>query len=189
MLYARWGKRLLDLTVAGLALAAAAPLMLAIALAIRLGDGGPALFVQPRVGRCGRRFRQFKFRSMPVGTPNVPSTEGARLAVTAVGRPLRRTNLDELPQLWNVLRGEMSLVGPRPALPSQARLVALREANGAHAALPGLTGAAQVNSYDGMPEEEKARWDGWYAGRITLARDLSLILRTFPYLLRRPPVY
>jgi O-antigen biosynthesis protein WbqP len=189
MLYARWGKRLLDVTVAGIALLALAPLLLLIAAAIRLEDGGPALFVQQRVGRGGLPFRLFKFRSMPVGTASVPSAEAAALPLTRVGRAIRRTNLDELPQLLNVLSGDMSLVGPRPALASEARLLALRRANGAVALQPGLTGAAQVHSYDGMPDAEKARWDGWYAGRVTLARDLALILRTVPYLLRRPPVY
>jgi O-antigen biosynthesis protein WbqP len=97
--------------------------------------------------------------------------------------------VDELPQLINILRGEMSLVGPRPPLPSQASLLALRAANGACAFRPGLTGLAQINSYDGMSETEKAAWDGRYAAGVCLSGDLAIVARTVGYLFRRPPTY
>jgi O-antigen biosynthesis protein WbqP len=126
---------------------------------------------------------------MAVGTGDIPSARAGVLRITRVGRVIRRTNIDELPQLVNILRGDMSLVGPRPALPSQAELLALRGANGAAACRPGLTGLAQIRSYDGMPEPEKARWDGQYAATISLRRDLAIVLGTFRYLARRPPVY
>jgi O-antigen biosynthesis protein WbqP len=174
-------KRWIDVVLALAGLLVAGPVMLIVAAAIRLEDGGPALFRQTRVGKDGAPFTLFKFRSMPVATPNVPSTQASQLTVTRVGRFIRRTNLDELPQLINVLRGDMSIVGPRPALAVQEDLLAERRRNGAAACRPGLTGLAQINSYDGMPVDEKALWDGRYAGQVTL--------RTFGYLSRRPPVY
>lgn len=182
-------KRLIDLVAATVAAIIFSPILLLVGIAIRLEDGGPAFFVQERVGKDGRPFRLIKFRSMPVDTPNVPSARAGELRITRVGRIIRRTNLDELPQLFNIIKGDMSIVGPRPALASQEELLTLRRANGAMGCRPGLTGAAQVNSYDGMPETEKAEWDGWYAERIGFFIDISIIAKTFGYLLRRPPVY
>jgi O-antigen biosynthesis protein WbqP len=182
-------KRTFDIALAAAALFCLSPLLAITALAVRLEDGGPALFRQQRIGLGGRLFRLVKFRSMPVSTRDVPSTEARSLTVTRVGRLIRRTNIDELPQLFNILKGDMSIVGPRPALQSQTRLTELRRLNGALGCRPGLTGLAQVNSYDGMPEDEKARFDGDYAARVSFGRDISIILRTFVYLTRRPPTY
>lgn len=187
--YADWGKRLVDVVLAGLALLVLSPLLLLTALAIRLEDGGPALFRQRRSGRDRADFTLMKFRSMPVGSANVPSASAATLRITRVGRLIRRTNIDELPQLLNILRGDMSVVGPRPALPSQADLLELRAQNGAIRCRPGLTGLAQVSSYDGMPVAEKAALDGRYAERPGFLSDIGIILRTVAYLFRRPPVY
>jgi O-antigen biosynthesis protein WbqP len=130
-----------------------------------------------------------KFRSMPVSTPNMPSALVGQIKITRVGKVIRRTNLDELPQLINILRGQMSVVGPRPPLPSQQELCQIRQSNGALACKPGLTGLAQVNAYDGMPEKEKARWDGIYAASLSFISDMTIIFRTFRYLSKRPPVY
>lgn len=182
-------KRGMDLLVSGSALILLSPLMLLAALLIRLHDGGPALFRQQRVGKDGQPFEILKFRSMPVNTANVPSAHARTLTITPVGKVLRRTNIDELPQLICIFRGDMSLVGPRPSLAAQTELNALRRENGAIRCKPGLTGLAQVNGYDGMPETEKARWDGVYARRITFFGDLAVIFKTFAYLLKRPPVY
>ena len=181
-------KRPFDLVLSLTALVLLSPLLLVTAALIRLEDGGPALFVQDRVGQNGRLFRLKKFRSMPVDTKNLPST-AAGLRITRVGTVIRRTNVDELPQLLNIVQGDMSIVGPRPALPSQETLLEYRRQNGADGCKPGLTGPAQVNSYDGMPEREKADWDGWYRERQSLWLDGLLILRTFGYLARRPPTY
>jgi O-antigen biosynthesis protein WbqP len=126
---------------------------------------------------------------MPSGTPAVPSAVAHGLAVTRVGRIIRRTNIDELPQLWNVMKGDMSLIGPRPALPSQTSLLEQRNAFGITRLRPGLTGLAQVNAYDGMPEREKLQWERRYAERVSFIGDVSILLRTFGYLLRRPPAY
>jgi len=187
--YPAWGKRLLDLTLASAALLVLAPLLLLVALAIWLEDRGPVLFRQQRSGRNGQPFTLLKFRSMPVGSANLPSHEAARLGVTRVGALIRRTNIDELPQLLNIVAGDMSLVGPRPALPSQTELLALRRENGSIACRPGLTGQAQINSYDGMPVTHKAEQDGEYARHVNFPHDCAIILRTFRYLARRPPVY
>ncbi len=187
--YGAGGKRAFDIASSGLALLVLSPVLLATAVAIRIEDGGPALFRQARLGRAGGHFTVFKFRSMAVGSANVPSAAGTALPITRVGRFIRRTNIDELPQLLNILRGDMSVVGPRPPIPSQEALITDRRRTGALALRPGLTGLAQIKSYDGMPEAEKAEWDGRYAARVTLAGDLRIILRTFGYLLHRPPVY
>jgi O-antigen biosynthesis protein WbqP len=126
---------------------------------------------------------------MPSGTPNVPSASATRLKVTRIGRIIRRTNIDELPQLLNVLRGDMSLIGPRPALPTQISLLDLRQQRGVTWLRPGLTGLAQVNSYDGMPETEKVSWDERYSRSVSLVQDMEILIRTAGYLLRRPPAY
>ena len=188
-LYTRFGKRAVDVVASATVLIALSPVLLAAAFAIRLEDGGPILFVSERVGRGGRTFPFYKFRSMPVNTAHVPSAEAGSLRVTRIGRVLRRTNLDELPQLVNILRGEMSLVGPRPAIPRQAELQNLRRASGALDCTPGLTGLAQVSAYDGMPETEKARYDAEYARSVTFRQDALVVLRTLGYLAKPPPAY
>lgn len=188
-MYNSLGKRVFDVLTSSIALVCLSPLMLLIAAAIRLGDRGPALFRQERVGPGGRTFTLMKFRSMPVCTTDLPSDQAKDIQITPVGRLIRRTNLDELPQLMNILRGDMSVVGPRPALPSQSELTESRISNGAIACRPGLTGLAQINSYDGMPVREKAEWDGQYASGVSFLTDIGIIARTFGYLLKRPPVY
>jgi O-antigen biosynthesis protein WbqP len=189
MIYERGPKRLFDLVIAIPALIVLSPLLLVTALAIRLEDGSPVLFRQRRVGRHGADFTIFKFRSMPVATPSVPSAAAAKLNVTKVGKVIRRTNIDELPQLLNVLRGDMSIVGPRPALASQTELVTLRHERGIDRLRPGLTGLAQVNSFDGMTDRQKVEWEARYASRVSFWSDFLIVLRTFGYLLHRPPVY
>lgn len=182
-------KRPIDGTAALLGLVAALPLMAVSALAIWVDDRGTIIFRQRRVGAAGREFTIFKFRSMRENVGDLPSHQAARLPITRVGRVLRRTNLDELPQLWNVVRGDMSVVGPRPALPTQEELLQARSASRTALIRPGLTGLAQVSSYDGMPAARKAEFDARYASRITLIGDASILLRTVGYLIRRPPVY
>jgi O-antigen biosynthesis protein WbqP len=188
-MYRRYFKRLFDIASALSALLFLSPLLLFVAAAIYLDDGRPVLFRQKRVGRDGRLFDFLKFRSMPTNSDNLPSAAARTLRVTRVGRIIRRTNIDELPQLINILRGEMSIVGPRPALPTQEALCEMRQAKGVMASTPGLTGLAQINSYDDMPESEKAEWDTRYVLGISFLADLMIIFKTFRYLLKRPPVY
>jgi len=188
-MYRNHVKRTIDILLASTALFVLSPLMGLVALVIRLQDGGPVVFRQARVGRDGKPFGFLKFRSMSVGTPNVTSTQRHLLRITPFGRIIRRTSIDELMQLFNILRGDMSIVGPRPPIPSQEHLIRLRRENGALQLRPGLTGWAQVNSYDHMTEEVKARFDGEYASRLSFAFDVRIILRTLLYLTKEPPTY
>lgn len=188
-MYAAYGKRLLDIILSLAGILVLAPLVLVIGLAILFVDGRPILFMQKRIGEGGREFEFLKFRSLPTNTGDVPSDELERVHVSAVGRIIRRTNLDELPQLLCILKGDMSVVGPRPPIPAQEDLISLRLENGSLNCRPGLTGLAQINSYDGMPVNEKAKFDGEYADRCSLLVDLGIILSTFRYLSKTPPVY
>lgn len=174
------GKRALDLLVTVPALIVAAPVMAVVALAVRLESPGPALFRQRRVGRGSSEFVLLKFRSMEVGTPDLPThlVQPGMLRVTRVGAFLRRTSLDELPQLWNILRGDMTLVGPRPALHNQDDLVALRQSAGVDALKPGLTGWAQINGRDEIPMDRKVGYDREYLERVSPAFDLEILART-----------
>lgn len=188
-MYVRYGKRLFDVFVVLLTLPVVLPMMLVTAAMIKISDAGPLLFVQERVGQNGRVFQFYKFRSMPTDTCSISSDQLGTVELSWVGRFIRRTNIDELPQLMNVWSGDMSIVGPRPPITTQHELVKLRRANGAICCQPGLTGLAQINSFDGMSVVEKARFDGIYASRITFFQDMKIVLRTFAYLLKKPPVY
>jgi O-antigen biosynthesis protein WbqP len=182
-------KRFFDVIVSALVILIFSPFWLMIGLLIKLNDGGPIMFKQKRIGKDGHEFHFMKFRSMPVNTPNVVSTQTAVLKVTPIGKIIRRTNIDEIPQLINVLKGDMSIIGPRPSLPSQRSLRELRKQNGSLKLRPGLTGWAQVNAYDYMPEEEKASLDGEYYQKFGLWMDLKIILGTIKYFIKKPPVY
>ncbi|WP_107773496.1 sugar transferase [Nocardioides sediminis] len=188
-MYASFGKRLVDLLLSGIATIALSPVLLLTASAIRFEDGAPIVYRQRRVGQSGRTFTVLKFRSMPTGTKVAPSAGMGAATVTKVGRIIRRLNVDELPQLFNILRGEMSVVGPRPALPSQTTLISDRARGAAHDARPGLTGLAQIRAYDGMTEAAKAAYDNQYAERVTLLNDLKIIASTVGYLFKPPPTY
>lgn len=173
-------KRALDI-VGGLAgLILLSPLFLGLAVAVRLESPGPALHWSRRVGRRNRIFAMPKFRTMRTGAPDVAThlLDDPDLWVTRLGVFLRRSSLDELPQFWSVLKGDMSLVGPRPALFNQDDLVALRTEAGVDALRPGLTGWAQINGRDELPVPEKARLDQEYLERMSLAFDLRILAMT-----------
>lgn len=185
--YRRIGKRMLDILCCGAGVIVLLPVFLLLMLLVKLDSPGPVFFRQKRMGRDHRTFMLLKFRSMRIDTPHDMPTHllGDPTAyMTRMGRILRKTSLDELPQLFNILRGEMSLVGPRPALWNQFDLIALRDANGASAVTPGLTGLAQVSGRDELPLEEKARLDGAYAANICLKEDLRCLVRTVSSVLR-----
>ncbi len=168
------GKRAVDLALLALGAVPAAVVGAACALAIRADDGGPIFFRQERIGRDGRPFIAYKFRSMLDG-PNPLYPDASR--ITAVGRVLRRTSLDELPQLINVLRGEMSIVGPRPTLAYQvARYDEVQR--GRLAVRPGITGLAQVNGRNELSWGERIAWDLRYVERQSVRLDLEIIVRT-----------
>lgn len=170
--------RILDIGLAAGGGLVLLPIGLAAALAIRLGSPGPALFRQARVGRNERVFTCLKLRTMIQGAPSVATHEAPVAAVTALGAGLRRLKIDELPQLWNVLIGEMSLVGPRPCLPVQLELIAERRAHGVFAVRPGITGSAQIKGIDMSTPRALAEEDAHWAARPTLAAYLSCLVKT-----------
>jgi len=172
-------KRALDLVVAAPLLVLTSPVLLVAVLAVRATSPGPAIFSQTRVGRGGVLFACRKLRTMRRGTPSLPTHEAPASAVTAVGKVLRRTKIDELPQLWNVLKGEMSLVGPRPCLPTQTELIERRKVLGVLAALPGITGLAQIKGIDMSDPKLCAETDAAYVGAASIGLDLRILLGTF----------
>jgi O-antigen biosynthesis protein WbqP len=174
-------KRTFDLVTSGLGLVLLSPLFLLLSILVRRGSPGPAFFRQRRPGRGSREFIMLKFRTMRTGTPDLAThlVGSAATFITPVGRFLRRTSLDELPQLINVWKGEMSLVGPRPALFNQADLIAMRQERAIDALRPGVTGWAQINGRDDIPLDLKVRYDAAYLERISPWFDLVILVRTF----------
>ncbi|WP_371324235.1 sugar transferase [Dechloromonas sp. ZY10] len=183
-------KRFFDLMLALLAILLLSPLLLLLILAVRITSPGPAVYWSDRVGRYNRIFRMPKFRSMRIDTPAVAThlLENPASWLTPIGSFLRRTSLDELPQLWSILVGDMSFVGPRPALFNQHDLIALRSEHGVDALLPGLTGWAQINGRDELPIPEKVRLDSEYLQRQSFLFDLRIIWLTALKVLRRDGV-
>ena len=176
--------RLIDFIMAFLGLILLAPLLLLLAIIIKCDSKGPALFRQTRIGKNGDPFTCLKFRTMQTGTENVPTHEVGIGQITKVGQNLRRFKLDEIPQLINVLCGKMSLVGPRPCLPSQTELINAREQSGALKVLPGITGLAQIEGIDMSEPQRLAKRDGEYAQTRTLCGDLAIIVKTFTHILK-----
>jgi len=183
-------KRVFDIFLGCLAALVFFVPMLLVAVAVRLTSKGPALYWSDRVGRNNVIFKMPKFRSMRVGTPTVAThlLADAALHLTPIGSFLRKSSLDELPQLWSILAGDMSFVGPRPALFNQQDLIALRTAQGVHTLLPGLTGWAQVNGRDELPIPEKVKLDAAYMERQSLLFDIRILWMTFLKVLKRDGV-
>ena len=183
-------KRLFDLCLGGVAAMVLALPIAAVALLVRLTSPGPALYWSDRVGRHNAMFRMPKFRSMRVGTPAVAThlLQDPKVYLTPIGSFLRKSSLDELPQLWCILKGDMSFVGPRPALFNQDDLVGLRTRFGVHELVPGLTGWAQVNGRDELPIPDKVKLDVEYLHRQSLRFDIKILWLTFVKVLRRDGV-
>ena len=183
-------KRVFDIFLGCLAALVLLLPVLLVAIAVRLTSKGPALYWSDRVGRNNVIFKMPKFRSMRVGTPTVAThlLADAALHLTPIGSFLRKSSLDELPQLWSILAGDMSFVGPRPALFNQQDLIALRTAQGVHTLLPGLTGWAQVNGRDELPIPEKVKLDVAYLQRQSLWFDVRILWLTLVKVLRRDGV-
>ena len=172
--------RAADVAVAGLGLALAGPFLAAAALAIKLDDGGPVLFRQTRVGKDGKDFDLVKLRSMTVGAEHVGAgfaVDQGDARITRVGRVLRRLSVDELPQLWNVLRGDMSVIGPRPTLRYQVDRYTDRQRRRLEVR-PGLTGLAQVNGRATLAWDDRIELDVWYVDNRSPLVDLKILLRT-----------
>jgi lipopolysaccharide/colanic/teichoic acid biosynthesis glycosyltransferase len=184
-------KRLFDLLVAASTLLLLSPLIALISLAIKLDDGGPVLFVQDRVGRKRQRFRCYKFRTMIVGAEsngNGPTITENDDRITRVGRWLRKWTLDEIPQLINVLKGDMSIVGPRPWVPSEAAFCGPAESR-RFDFRPGMAGWAWIHGRNLVPWEERVRMDVWYVDNWSLRLDAYILAKAFVLLFRRQGVY
>ena len=180
-MYNKVGKRLVDLVLSGIGILVLSPVYLVLALAIVIDDPGPVFFRQKRVGLHKRHFMIMKFRTMKMETPHDVPTHLLRNPeqyITRVGKFLRKTSLDELPQLFQIFTGKMSIVGPRPALWNQFDLIELRDQVGANDLRPGLTGWAQINGRDELPLDVKARFDGEYVQHISFLFDCKCFLGT-----------
>lgn len=175
-------KRLLAILISGLAIIILSPVLLAVAIAIKCDSKGPVLFKQKRVGKDKKHFMIYKFRSMYVDAPaDMPThmLKDPTAMITKVGAFLRKTSLDELPQLFNIFKGEMAIVGPRPALWNQYDLIAERDKYNANSIRPGLTGWAQINGRDELEIEEKSCLDGYYVAHMSFLMDLKCFFGTF----------
>lgn len=188
MIYQKYIKRLLDITISGVGIVITAPFLGAIALIIKITSKGPVLFKQQRYGRHQKPFVCYKFRSMYITAPKDMPTwklENPEEHITPVGKFLRKTSLDELPQLFNIFKGEMSLIGPRPVVLKEKKLIEAREKVGANDVRPGLTGWAQINGRDLVGIKEKAELDGRYVKRMSLFVDFKVFFKTILYVLKK----
>jgi O-antigen biosynthesis protein WbqP len=183
-------KRAVDILLSALALVLFAIPIALIALGVKFTSAGPVLYWSDRIGRDNRRFRMPKFRSMRVDTPVVAThlLESPQRWLTPIGSFLRKSSLDELPQLWSILVGDMSIVGPRPALFNQHDLIELRTRRGVDKLRPGLTGWAQINGRDEIPIPDKVAYDTWYLEHRSLALDLRIVLLTAIKVVRKEGV-
>lgn len=182
-------KRVMDVLLSGAGLIVLSPVFLGVMLAIKLEDGwrAPVFFSQKRVGNHKSYFQLYKFRSMKLDAPHDMPTHLLRdpeQYITKVGKVLRRTSLDELPQIWNILKGDMSVIGPRPALWNQEDLLAERDKYGANDVAPGLTGWAQINGRDELEIDVKARLDGEYVEKLSFLFDVRCFFGTILHVLR-----
>lgn len=190
-MYVKYIKRLLDFLISGIALIILSPLIAILFVIIRCTSTGPALFKQTRMGKDMHPFELYKFRTMRIDAPkNCPThlLENPDMYITSIGKILRKTSLDELPQLFNVLKGNMSLVGPRPSLMNQNDLNELRAQNGSVHILPGITGLAQIRGRDELPIPVKAEYDGQYAKNISFVNDIKILIGTVSIVLKHEGV-
>lgn len=173
-------QRLLDIFISLIFLIIFSPIFLIVAIFIKLNSEGPVFFTQNRIGKNNELFKLYKFRTMKVGTPNVATDKlkDAKNYLTTVGKILRKTSLDELPQLINILKGEMTFVGPRPALYNQYDLKELRTKEGVHKLLPGITGWAQINGRDHNNDLQKTTLDKYYLEHKSFKLDIQILFMT-----------
>lgn len=186
-MYQTYIKRGIDCILSLIGLIVLSPILIIIAAIIKLTSPGPVLFRQERMGKNNKHFHIMKFRTMRIDTPKDCPThllENPEQYITKIGHILRKTSLDELPQLWNIFVGDMAVIGPRPSLPNQYDLNELRDQNGASKVRPGLTGLAQISGRDELKISVKAALDGEYVKKISFFMDLKLFLGTFISVLR-----
>ena len=190
-MYQKFGKRMLDIILSGCGIVLLAPVYLILAIAIKVDDPGPIFFRQKRVGLHKSHFNIMKFRTMKMETPRDMPThllENPEQYITRVGKVLRKTSLDELPQIFQIFTGEMSIIGPRPALWNQFDLIEERDKYGANDVRPGLTGWAQINGRDELPIDVKARFDGEYVEKLSFAFDCKCFFGTITSVLKHEGV-
>ena len=190
-MYQKFGKRALDVVLSGCGIVVLAPVYLILAAAIKIDDPGPVFFRQKRVGVHKTHFNIMKFRTMKMETPRDMPThllENPEQYITRVGKILRKTSLDELPQIFQIFTGEMSIIGPRPALWNQFDLIVERDKYGANDVRPGLTGWAQINGRDELPIDVKARFDGEYVQNMSFAFDCKCFFGTIVSVLKHDGV-
>ena len=183
-------KRIFDIVISFVGLVILSPVFLLCVLVVKLTSKGPVFYVSDRIGANNTHFNMLKFRTMRTDTPGVAThlMEDPKAFLTPIGDFLRKTSLDELPQLINVLKGEMSIVGPRPALFNQDDQISLRTESGAHVLVPGITGWAQINGRDAIPIARKVELDTWYFNNRSLALDMKIIFLTVWYVFCRKNV-
>ncbi|TYC46654.1 sugar transferase [Leuconostoc litchii] len=191
MFYRRVIKRILDLLLAVPALIILLLPLIIIGIIVKLTSKGPALFIQERYGKGSKPFNLYKFRSMTDKAPVKANSEFEDITsyVTPFGMFIRKTSIDELPQLWNIVKGNMSFIGPRPLAKTDEKVLALRKSNGADTVLPGISGLAQVNGRNNLSDEDKAAYDAKYAALVSLRVDMLLTIETFVSVLKRDGVF
>lgn len=190
-MYKLFVKRLFDMVLSFLGIVLLSPLLLILCVAIKIDSKGPVFFAQKRFGKGKKFFNILKFRTMYIDTPKDMPTHllaNPDQYITKVGKFLRKTSLDELPQLFNIFAGQMSVIGPRPALWNQEDLIALRDKYNANDVVPGLTGWAQINGRDELELDVKARLDGEYVERLSFSFDLKCFFGTITSVLRQDGV-
>lgn len=191
-LYRSFFKRLLDIIFGVILLICLLPLMMILAIWIKFDSRGPIIFKQERVGRNGKNFIIYKFRSMSADAPHQMATSefsDALSYITRSGKFMRKTSLDELPQLFNVIRGDMSFVGPRPLILKEKKVLTLRHTNGAEKVTPGITGLAQVRGRDDVSDTQKAIYDGEYAQNLSLYLDIKILAKTIGDVVQRKGIH
>ena len=173
-------KRIFDITTSLLLLVILSPLFLILMIAIKLTSKGPILFIQKRIGKNNKEFLLYKFRTMKIDTPNVAThlLDKPEQYITSIGKFLRKSSFDELPQLLNILKGNMTYIGPRPALFNQYDLKAMRTKAGVHTLLPGVTGWAQINGRDLIDNKDKVKYDEFYLNNRSVLFDIKILFLT-----------
>lgn len=191
MVYRKFVKRLLDLLLAIPMLIILLIPLIIVGIIIKLTSEGPLLFIQERYGRNSKPFALYKFRSMTNKAPVKANSEFDDISsyITPFGMFIRKTSIDELPQLWNIIKGDMSFIGPRPLAKTDKKVLSLRKQNGADQVLPGISGLAQVNGRNNLSDEDKAAYDAQYGAHLSFRVDMLLTVETFVSVLKRDGVF
>lgn len=186
----RFIKRLIDITFSMLGIIILSPVLIVVSILIKLESRGPIIFKQLRAGKNSKPFYIYKFRSMKIDTPNIATNDFTNASdyITKIGKFIRKTSLDEMPQLFNILKGDMSIVGPRPVILEESELIELRQAYNIDKILPGITGWAQINGRDNIGNKEKVKYDYEYLSKKSVLMDVYIILMTALKVLKRSDI-